>query len=280
VSALGRAGIVGVVTALLGYGAILLWFRVNENRLVFYPEPGPLTLPPAEFGFNPERVEFSAPDGPRLVAWRVSPTDTAAQWILVLHGNAGNLASAGRPEHDRQLHRLGLGVLALDYRGYGESEGTPTEAGLYADARAAYDFLRGPLGVPARRIIIYGHSLGSAVAVELATTVEASGLVIEGAFTSVPDRGAELYPWLPVHLIAHNRFATLERISSVHTPILIIHGREDTTIPIEHGQRLFAAALEPKEFLEVPGGHDDAYDLGQMEYEAGLRGFIARVRQR
>jgi uncharacterized protein len=276
---LGRSGI-GFAMALLAYGAIILWFRTNEDRLLFLPEPGPLTPPPAAFGLNPERVEFSAPGGPRLVAWRIPPPepDSTALWILVFHGNAGNLATPGRPEHDRQLRDLGLGVLALDYRGYGESAGTPTEAGLYADARAAYDYLRGPLALPARRILIYGHSLGSGVAVELATTVEAAGLIVEGGFTSVPDRGAEVYPWLPGHLMAHNCFASLERIGSVRMPVLVIHGRDDATIPIRHGRRLFAAAPEPKEFLEVPGGHDDAYDVGQVEYQAGLRRFLARVR--
>jgi fermentation-respiration switch protein FrsA (DUF1100 family) len=277
---LGRASVGGFTLVLLVYGAIIIWFRANEDHLVFLPEPGPLTPPPAGFGLDPERVELSAPDGPRLVAWRIPPpgSDSAALWILVLHGNAGNLATPGRPAHDRQLRDLGLGVLALDYRGYGESTGTPTEAGLYTDARAAYDYLRGPLAVPARRIVIYGHSLGSGVAVELATTVEAAGLIVEGGFTSVPDRAAEAYPWLPVHLMAHNRFASLERIGMVGMPVLVIHGRDDATIPIRHGRRLFAAAREPKEFLEVAGGHDDAYQVGRVEYEAGLRRFLARVR--
>jgi fermentation-respiration switch protein FrsA (DUF1100 family) len=206
------------------------------------------------------------------------PGDSGGRWVLILHGNAGNIATPGRIEHDRQLHALGLGILAIDYRGYGESDGTPSESGLYTDARAGYDFLRDSLGVPAARVVIYGHSLGSAVAVELASQVEAGALIVEGGFTSVPDLGAELYPWLPVRALARSRFDSAERIGGVRMPILCIHGRDDTTIPIAHGRRLFDRARDPKEFLEVPGGHDDAFDVGRTDYEAGIRRFLERLR--
>jgi hypothetical protein len=276
----GRLLLTGTATLILLYAAVVVWFRANEDRLLYLPDRGPLADPAPLLGLTPERVMFSAPGGPRLVGWRIPPPTGGgeAPWILVLHGNAGNLSTPGRPEHDRQLRQLGAGVLAVDYRGYGESEGTPSEAGLYADARAGYDYLRDSLGIPPGRIVIYGHSLGSAVAVELATQVPAAGLVIEGAFTSVPDRGAEIYPWLPVRLMTRNRFSSLDRIGSVHMPILVIHGRDDSTIPIAHGRRLFAAALEPKGFLDVAGGHDDAYSVGRAAYEEGFRRFLARLR--
>jgi uncharacterized protein len=273
----GRIAMIGILTGVVLYAAIIVWFRVNENRLLFLPDRGPLADPPSALGLTPQRVVFSAPGGPRLVGWRITPPagDSDAPWIVVLHGNAGNLSTPGRPEHDQQLHDLGTGVLAVDYRGYGESDGTPSEAGLYADARAAYDYLRDSLGIPPTRIVIYGHSLGSGVAVELATQVPAAGLVVEGGFTSVPDRGAEVYPWLPVHLMARNRFASIDRIGAVRMPVLVIHGRDDSTVPIAHGRRLFAAAPEPKQFLEVAGGHDDAYRVGRVAYEEGLRRFLA-----
>ena len=271
-------GSIGI--ALLLYGAILLWFRANEGRLIFFPETGPVGLPGPASGLAARRITVVTPDHLRLVGWSVAPpgADPDGCWVLILHGNAGNVATPGRIEHDRQLHALGLGIMAIDYRGYGESEGTPSEAGLYTDARAAYDFLRDYLGVAASRIVIYGHSLGSAVAIELASTVPAGGLIVEGGFTSVPDLGAELYPWLPVRALARSRFASLDRIGRVRMPILFIHGRDDTTIPIAHGRRLFAGAPDPKAFLEVAGGHDDAYEVGRAEYEWGIRHFLERLR--
>lgn len=258
------------------YAAIVGWLAWNEDRIVFQPERGPVPPPPAEFFPGGTTARFPSADGTRLTAWVLPPPPAAdpAHWVLVLHGNAGNLATPGRPEHNHQFRHLGLGVLALDYRGYGDSEGTPSESGVYADARAAYDYLRDSLQVPPGRIVLYGHSLGSGIAVELATRVEAAALIIEGAFTSVPDRAAEVYPWLPVRWIARNRFPSLERISGLRLPVLVIHGRDDSTIPISHGRRLFAAAPEPKAFLEVAGGHDDAFEVGAREYEAGIRRFL------
>jgi fermentation-respiration switch protein FrsA (DUF1100 family) len=271
--------LLGLIVGAGLYLAILLWFRVNEDHLLFFPDTGPLPPPPSLLGDQAKTLHFRSPDGPRLAAWVVPPPglDSAALWVLILHGNAGDIASPGRPEHDRQLHDLGLGVLAMDYRGYGESEGVPSESGLYADAHAAYDVLRDTVGIPAKRIVIYGHSLGAAVAVQLATTVEAAGLILEGAFTSVPDRGKELYPWLPVHWMVRNRFNSLGLIGQIRMPLLIIHGRDDATIPIAHGRRLFAAAPEPKTFLDVPGGHDDAFQTGAVQYQTGIRRFAASL---
>lgn len=265
---------IGIGVVLLLYGGALAWLLFNEDRMVYFPDAGPVPVPA---GLPVEPVTFPAADGVRLSAWISVPQSDTARWILILHGNAGNLGTPGRPEHDRQLRDLGLGLLALDYRGYGESQGTPTEAGLYADARAAWDYLTVVRRVAARRIVIYGHSLGSAVAIELATSVPAAGLIVEGALTSVPDRGAELWPLVPVRLIARNRFPSLDRIGRVPMPVLVVHGRDDITIPIAHGRRLFQAASEPKTFLEVAGGHDDAYSVGAWEYEQGIGRFLASL---
>ena len=264
----------GLGLVLLLYGGALAWLLFNEDRMVYFPEAGPVPVPA---GLPVQPVSFSAGEGVRLSAWVIVPESDTARWILILHGNAGNLGSPGRPEHNRQLRDLGLGLLALDYRGYGESQGKPSEAGLYADARAAYAYLTQVRRIPAQRIVIYGHSLGAAVAIELATTAPAAGLIVEGAFTSVPDRGAELWPLIPVRLIARNRFPSLERIGRIRMPVLVIHGRDDTTIPIAHGRRLFQAASEPKTFLEVAGGHDDAYAVGARVYQEGIHRFLASL---
>jgi hypothetical protein len=260
--------------ALLVYGGLVGFLFFNENRLVYWPEPGPLT-PPASLPVEP--ISLTTSDSVRITAWVIPPERDSSRWLLIFHGNAGNLATPGRPEHDAQMRRLGLGLLAVDYRGYGESDGVPTERGLYTDARAAYDYLTVVRKIPARRIVIYGHSLGSGVAVELASSVPAAGLIIEGAFTSVPDRGAELYRYIPVQWIARNRFNSLARIRSLRMPLLVIHGRDDATIPISHGRRLFDAAPEPKSFLEVAGGHDDAFQVGAREYEDGITRFLATL---
>jgi fermentation-respiration switch protein FrsA (DUF1100 family) len=275
-----RLTVWSIALALLLYGAILVWFRANEHRLIFFPEVGPVGLPDPAFGLDARRIAIPTPDRLQLVGWSAAPPpdDPSGRWVLILHGNAGNIATPGRIEHNRQLHHLGLGLVAFDYRGYGESEGSPSESGLYVDARAAYDFLRDSLGVPASRVVIYGHSLGSAVAIELASTVVAAGLIVEGGFTSVPDLGAEIYPWLPVRALARSRFDALDRIGHVRMPILCIHGRDDATIPLAQGRQLFARAPDPKEFLEVAGGHDDAYLVGRAEYEVGIRRFLARLR--
>jgi fermentation-respiration switch protein FrsA (DUF1100 family) len=261
------------------YLLILVWFWAKQDSLVFFPERDKIPAPPADLGGEARAVRFSGESG-KLTAWVIPPPPPAdsTRWVLILHGNAGNLATPGRPEHDRQLHDLGLGVLAPDYRGYGESEGKPSEAGLYADARSAYDFLRDSLRIPPNRIVIYGHSLGSAVATQLATSVDAAGLILEGSFTSVADLGQEIYPWLPVRWLSRNRFDSKGRIGNLRMPLLMIHGRNDMTVPLAQGRRLFAAAPEPKAFLEVPGGHDDAFETGAEAYEAGIRRFLGTLR--
>src|SRR5580765_7628816 len=212
----GRGGarrmIVLLLAALaLAYLAFLLLLRVSESRLLYAPGSSrTLTPVPPALGLAPERVEIPSGDGVTLVAWviRAPATDTTGRWLLICHGNAGNLSDSGRPEHYAGLRALGLNLLAFDYRGYGESGGSPSEAGLYRDAEAAYGYLRDPLGVPPERIVLFGHSLGSAVAVELATRVPAAGLVLDGALTSVPDRAQEIYPLVPMRWIARSRYAS------------------------------------------------------------------------
>jgi fermentation-respiration switch protein FrsA (DUF1100 family) len=184
------------------------------------------------------------------------------------------VGSVGYNEAWSNFRRMGLGVLAVDYRGYGQSEGEPSEAGLYLDAQAAYRHLTGALGVPAARVLIYGFSLGSAVAIDLATRVPAAGLMVEGAVLSVPDRGAELYPFLPAHWLARNRFASVDKIARVTMPKLFIHARDDVDIPITHGRRLYELARPPRTFQEVTGGHASAYKVDPAFFRAVAR-FVA-----
>jgi fermentation-respiration switch protein FrsA (DUF1100 family) len=266
-----------LLVPLLGYGGFVGALAWIENRLVFPVAPWTrhLAPPEARLGLRPERVTTVTSDGVRLVGWRMS-ADSSAPWILIFHGNAGNIGDGGRPEHYARLRALGLNVLTFDYRGYGESEGTPTEAGVYRDAEAAFAFLRDSLGVPPERTIIFGHSLGSAVAVDLASHVSAAGLILDGSFTSAPDAARYAYPFVPVRLIMRNRFASDEKIARATMPKLFLHGRWDQVIPISLGRQLYERAGGPKTFVQLNGGHDDAFLMDSAGYFGAVRAFLRR----
>jgi fermentation-respiration switch protein FrsA (DUF1100 family) len=274
----GRAGAGLGLAALLGYAAVLLWFRLNEARLVFQPERGPLAPSPARLALDSRDVTLRTADGLRLLARLIPPPpavpEAAAGWILYFHGSSANVGSVGYNEAWSNFRRMGLGVLAVDYRGYGQSEGEPSEAGLYLDADAAYRYLTDEQRVPPARVLIYGFSLGSAVAIDLATRAPAAGLMVEGAVLSVPDRGAELYPFLPAHWLARNRFASVDKIARVSMPKLFIHARDDVDVPITHGRRLYELARPPRAFQEVSGGHASAYKVDPAFFQA-VAGFVA-----
>jgi pimeloyl-ACP methyl ester carboxylesterase len=267
--------VVAIAAAL--YLLLLLLLRLNESRLVYFPGSSRhLIAPPASLGLRVQRVEIPTEDGVRLVAWVIPAASGAeSRWLLICHGNAGNLSEFDRPLHYAGLARLGLSLLAFDYRGYGESEGIPSEQGLYRDAQAAYRFLREQLGVPPNQILIFGHSLGSAVAVDLASRVPSAGLILEGAMTSVLQRGQELYPFIPVRWLAASRYPSIEKIRQVTAPKLFLHATGDEVIPFSHGRRLFEAAPPPKTFVQLRGGHGDAFDVDSSAYFGSIQRFLA-----
>jgi fermentation-respiration switch protein FrsA (DUF1100 family) len=267
-----------LVAALVVYGGILVLLRVYESRLVYFPgAERSLLAAPASLRLPVQRVEFAAADGVKLVAWSIPAEPPGPWWLLICHGNAGNLSEFGRPAHYAGLRQLGLNLLAFDYRGYGESGGTPSEAGLYRDVDAAYRYLREDRSVPAERIIIFGHSLGSAVAIDLASRVPTAGLIVEGALTSVQDRGQELYPYIPVRWIAASRFSSLEKISRVRVPKLFLHAVRDEVIPLAHGRLLYQEAAEPKAFVELQGGHGDAFEADSARYFGAIATFLSQL---
>lgn len=268
-----------LAVALLLYLGVLVLLRVFESRLIYFPGNQRILLSPAAALDLPvERVEIQTTDSVTLVGWVIpGPIDSAGLWLLVFNGNAGNLSESGRPIHYAGLRRLGLNLLAFDYRGYGESGGVPTEQGLYRDADAAYRYLRETRGVPASRILVFGHSLGSAVAVDLASRVPSAGLILEGALTSVVDRGQELYPYIPVRWLAASRFGSLEKMAAVRVPKLFLHASADDVIPLAHGRRLYEAAHPPKTFVELQGGHGDAYDVDSAQYFGSIARFVASL---
>jgi fermentation-respiration switch protein FrsA (DUF1100 family) len=270
-----------VLFVVLGYLGLLLLLRFNESRLIYFPgSERRLTPPPVELQLPVERATIKTEDGLSLGSWVIpAGPDSTGYWMLICHGNAGNLSEFGRPAHYAGLHALGLSLLAFDYRGYGESEGAPSESGLYQDADAAYQYLRHELRVPPERIIVFGHSLGSTVAVDLASRVPAAGLILEGALTSVIDRGAELYPYIPVRWIGRSRFSSIDKISRVQVPKLFLHARADDVVPLAHGRRLFEAASMPKTFVALNGGHGDAFEVDSATYFNSIRRFVEGLRE-
>ena len=267
-----------LAVAALCYLVILLILRLSESRMLYVPG-GSRTLldPPADLALGVRRVTITASDGVRLTSWAMPVAGGSGHWLLICHGNAGNISEAGRPYHYAGLRALGLSLLAFDYRGYGESEGAPSEDGLYRDAYAAYHYLLDTLRVPPERIVLFGHSLGSAVAVELAGRVPAAGLILDGALTSVVDRAQELFPYAPVRWIAASRYPSIERVGQLTLPKLFLHARGDDVIPVAHGRRLYEAAGPPKRFVELQGSHGDSFDVDSAAYFGAIGRFVSEL---
>jgi len=263
----------------LAYVIAIVGIRLYEPRLVYQPGARSVDPPDASLALHERSVSFKAADSTSLSAWVIPAAGTApdAPWVLISHGNYGNIGYGGRPQFYAWFRDLGVNLFAYDYRGFGASDGSPSEAGVYADAAAAYRYLTDSLHVPPSRIVLFGHSLGTGVTIELARHVAAAGMIVEDAYTSVVDRGQEVFPLLPIRLIARSRFASIDKIGALRLPKLFLHARNDRTIPIEHGRRLFAAAAEPKEFVELNAGHADGYTAARTRYYGAVEAFIRRV---
>lgn len=269
---------VGLGVVLVIYGVIMGMMSALEAKFIFFPEyPSRRVVPPdPQWRLDHRRVELTAEDGIRLAGWLIPAEQNAEEWFVIFfHGNAGNIGD--RVHRYAALKGLGASVLAVDYRGYGESEGSPDEPGLYLDALACHNYAVNILKVPASRIVLYGQSLGSAVAVDLAARVPHGAVVLEGAMTSVADRGQELYPFLPVKWMARNRFDSWAKIDAIRTPKLFIHAVFDEVIPYAHGRRLFEKAVEPKIFLDLRGGHNDCDIVDADRLYGGLRQFLSEL---
>ena len=241
----------------LAYGGFSALLFFSQGKMVYYPQLGrEIRFTPDERGLDYEPLTLLTPDGERLDAWFV-PKERAQASVLILHGNAGNMSH--RLDTIAMFHRLGYNVLIFDYRGYGRSTGQPSEAGLYRDAQTAWDYLVRQRGISPERIILFGESLGGAVAAWLAARGHAGALVLSSAFISVPELAADLYPWLPVKWLARLRYDTRAALAETTSPVLIAHSPDDEIVPFRHGQALFNAAAEPKVFLPLAGGHNDGF---------------------
>jgi hypothetical protein len=262
-AALRIAALVAIVAALM-----LLF----ERRLIYFPLREH-DATPRGLGLAHEELALVAEDGVRLHGWFL-PVAGSRLTLLVCHGNAGNVSH----RLDRALlaqARLGADVLLFDYRGYGRSEGSPDEEGTYRDARAAWRWLVAR-GQRPGRIVIFGESLGAAVALQLALDTEgARALVLESPFASIPAMARAVYPFLPVWPLVRTRYDNLGKVRRLRAPVLVVHGERDDIVPFAQGRRVFDAAPEPKRFYAIPGAaHNDTYVVGGEAYWRVLREFL------
>jgi uncharacterized protein len=264
-----------VAGAGLVYLLIIACAFLFQSRLIYFPERELAATPRAK-GLSYQVVVFKAADGIELHGWFI-PAAPARGVVLFCHGNAGNISH--RLESIELFHQLGLNTFIFDYRGYGQSQGRPSEAGTYRDAEAAWRYLLNEQNISPARIMVFGRSLGGAVAAWLAQHQTPAGLILESTFTSIPDIGAEAYPFLPVRLMSRYHYNTVDYVGRVRCPLLIVHSRDDEMIPVAHGRRLFVAAKEPKEFLEIRGSHNDGFLTSGTRYRQGLEVFLGKYLQ-
>jgi len=262
-----------LLLVVVAYCAMVLYLLVMQPRLIYLPDlpARGLEATPQDIGLEYETLWLETEDHERLHAWYVA-APAARATLLFCHGNAGNISH--RIESLRIFNALGLNVLLFDYRGYGLSTGTPSETGTYRDADAAWRYLLDARRLAPQEIVIAGRSLGAAVAAELASRTAPAAVVLESAFISVPAMAAEIYPWLPPGLPGLYRYDNQARLAQVTRPLLIVHSRDDEIIPVAHAQTLFAAAREPKRYLELRGGHNDAILESRTAYMRGLDEFL------
>lgn len=265
--------LVGVSIA-YGVAFIVLWTQL-EKRFVFFPSSEVLYTP-SNAGLQYEDVRIQTSDGLSLQGWFI-PGDPAIfnnnTWVW-FHGNGGNI---GHRIDELALahHRIGANLLIFDYRGYGESEGTASEQGTYLDSRAVIEYLVSRFDVDEQRIVYLGHSLGAAVAVELALTRPPAAVVLVSPFASVRDMASATLPFPPVGWLVRNHYDNLTRIRQLRLPVLVLHGDQDEIVPISQGQKLYEAANEPKRFQVLEGAaHNDTYEVGGEQYWGTIEEFL------
>ena len=274
-----------LVTAVAAYLVACFCLWRWQTRLIFYPSAA-VSETPADFGawFELVRIATAGSDGQgRLDGWWIPAEQPDAAVVLYLHGNGDNIGA--NAAHSVRLRSLGLSVLLFDYRGYGRSsEGFPSEALVYQDSEDAWNYLVREYHVRPRQIFIYGHSLGGAIAIELAIHhPDAAGLIVESSFTSATDMARRLgvFRFFPLEMLVHERFQSISKVGSLKLPVIFLHGTSDLTVPSSMSQKLFAAAPEPRQLVLIPGGHHiDSAVVGGPLYFDPLRTFVRSAQER
>ena len=250
-----------------------VYLYLKQPNMVFYPLKE-IDVTPEKWGLSYEPVKIKLSDNLKISGWYI-PYPEAEQTVLFFHGNGGNISHRGDSIYI--FHKLKLNVLIIDYPGYGESEGSPSEAGLYQSANAAWQYLISDKKINPENIIIFGRSLGGAVAVDLASRVKAGGLILESTFSSARDFVEIAFPVFSYFIYLRYSFDSLNKIKAVDAPVLVIHSPEDEIIPFELGQKLYAAVQSEKEFLQIEGGHNDGFMQSIRPYMQTLRIFIQSI---
>ena len=267
------------VGAFLAFG---IYLYLSQDRMVFFPTRE-IEATPADIGLDFDDVSIDMGDSEQIHAWYVpARTDDSADHIsnaptvLFLHGNGGNISH--RLSTIELVVDLGANIMLFDYRGYGQSNGAPSEANMYADALACHHWLIKTRGVPSDHIILFGRSLGGAVAIELATRIECAGLIVESSFTTARAMGNLMFPYFPVGLLLKHKFASVDKIRNVNCPLLVIHSVEDDIIPFRMGRALFEKADRPKRILEITGLHNDRHYLQDSSYRECVENILINRR--
>jgi len=260
-----------VLIVVIVYAGVVAILGIFQSRFIYFPSR-PLDATPEDVNLPYEDVQFESEDGLRLSGWFI-PAQQERGTILFCHGNAGNISH--RLDSIAIFHRLGMSTFIFDYRGYGKSEGKPTEKGTYRDAKAAWQFLVEKKQIAPEKIVIFGRSLGGAIGAWLARKHRPGALIMESTFTSIRDIASDVYPYLPVRHLTRFDYDAARYVSAVSCPVMIAHSRNDDLIPFAHGERLFKAAGEPKAFLEMTGSHNDGFIATGAAYVDGLDAFLA-----
>lgn len=255
---------------------VVVW--LTQDRLLYLPGVGgrDWIATPAELGLEYRELELTTVDDVLLRGWWV-PHEDARGALLFFHGNAGNISH--RLQTLELFRRLQLSVLLIDYRGYGRSEGRPSEAGTAQDARAAWAWLTEEAGLQPGQILLAGRSLGAAVAAELAREKSPAGVILESPFRSVPVLAQQLYPFLPARWLSRFDYAVEEYVTKIEAPLLVVHSHDDEIVPFSHGQRVHERAANPFGLVELRGGHNTAFLESSADYLGGLHEFLAEVLQ-
>lgn len=253
---------------ILGIVFVVFYIKYIETYAIYIPVKG-IEYTPEVSSLTFEDVYINTDDDVKINGWFI-PADDATYTVLFCHGNGGNIGH--RLEKLQFLHSINLATFIIDYRGYGMSQGRPSEKGLYLDAKAAYNYLVKDRNINPERIVLYGESLGTAVVVEVASHEKVAGIILEGSFSRGRDMAKIAYPFLPAFFFADS-FNSLSRINKIDVPKLFIHSRDDEVVPLSLAEKLYNAAEQPKEFVMLRGGHNNAFFDCQDEYISSIKSF-------
>jgi len=263
----------GVILLILLFAVYTVYLYFNQSKYVYFPTSD-IAATPSDAGLFYEDIMLKTSDGINISGWYI-PAENQRGTILFFHGNGGNISH--RIEFIEMFYELNLSTFIIDYRGYGKSEGKPSEEGTYFDAEAAWDYLVDEKKINPSRIIIYGRSLGGPIGVRLAEKHKPAALILDSTFTSIKDIGARLYPFLPVRRFFKFEYNTIEYLKEADCPVLIIHSRDDSYIPFSHAERLFEAVDNKKELVETLGDHNTNFIVSREDYKNSIDFFINKV---